>query len=176
MPSKPLLILVEGDDDKNFFEQVVVPEIRKNYQLVRIDDYKQRSPTRIKKERIMPCSRAGFQCIIVADADEELDVERKQSSLAEDYGVEKKDVIVVVRVIEGWYLAGLSKARCKQLRVPDGRTDKLTKNGFNRISNRTGMTSRELKIQLLKYFSIPVAKQKNVSFDHFATKYRCGVC
>jgi hypothetical protein len=174
MTSKSLLILVEGDDDKKFFSRVIQPEMKKLYQTVTIDDYKQRSPRRVKEEKIKPFSRAGFDCMFVADADKESSEQIKRASLAKEYGVKEDKIVVVVRAIEGWYLAGLNEERCKKFKVSNKSTDSLSKSHFKHICSQKGMTSYEFKTKILNYFSIPAAKRKNESFNRFAIKYGCG--
>jgi len=83
-------------------------------------------------------------------------------------------MIVVVKEIEGWYLAGLDNKVCKQFKIDSfANTDNVTKEKFNALIPKKFTSRVDFISEILKNFSIEIAKQKNNSFQYFAKKYDC---
>ncbi|MHC4361138.1 MAG: hypothetical protein ACYSTN_10185, partial [Planctomycetota bacterium] len=81
------------------------------------------------------------------------------------------NVIVIVKEIESWYLAGLDSKNCKKLGIKVFRkTDNITKEQFDKLRPRKFNSRIDFMIEILKRFSMETAKRKNKSFDYFIAK------
>ena len=111
--------------------------------------------------------------LLVADLNSPSCITSKKQELLEIYPpLERPKIIIVVKEIESWYLAGLSDANYRKLGITPvlANTDNVGKQKFQEyMSKKFDLT--EFKIELLKYFSIAIAKQKNSSFSYFAERY-----
>lgn len=99
-------------------------------------------------------------------------VTAKKQQLRQTYQqIETDRVIVVYREVESWYLAGLDQTSCRSLRIrhlPD--TNNVTKEQFNQLMPKP-VTARAVFLQqILRHFSVEVAKQKNGSFRYLCQK------
>ena len=84
--------------------------------------------------------------------------------------------MVIIKEIESWYLAGLDSENSKQLRISfSNATDNLTKEQFNSLILKKFGSRIDLMAEILKYFSIKIAMQRNGSFRYFIEKYNCEV-
>ena len=88
--------------------------------------------------------------------------------------IDEDRIIVVKKMIEGWYLAGLNKKNSKKLGVPYfNDTNDITKEQFDKMIPKNFDSRIDFMTEILKCFSIDVAKQKNESFKYFIEKYGC---
>ena len=88
--------------------------------------------------------------------------------------IDKSKIIVVIKEIESWYLAGLDNKVCRQLKINNfADTDNVTKEKFNALIPKKFTSRIDFMSEILKYFSIEIAKQKNNSFQYFVEKYDC---
>jgi len=166
-----LVIFVEGEDDKNFFEKIVTPKLEYKYE-VRIFEYARR-----KKEKISDFIRSiksmNGDYIYVSDFDSGPCISAKKEKKCGEYkNIEKDKIIIVKQEIESCYLAGLNDANSKKFKikkVPDV-TDTVTKEKFYELTIKERDLNFMLKI--LNNFDIETAKQKNKSFKYFVTKYK----
>jgi len=172
-----LFILIEGDDDENFFKQIIKPRLEKEkYNLVRLWKY-----AHIKKERVNNFLKSikamGADYIYVADINRAPCVTgRKQEIQDKLKDISTDRIIVVIMEIESWYLAGLDSANSKQFEISfSNATDNLTKEQFNSLILKKFDSRIDFMAEILKYFSIEIAKQRNGSFRYFIEKYNCGV-
>ena len=88
--------------------------------------------------------------------------------------IDNDKMIVVIKEIESWYLAGLDNEVCRQLKINNfADTDNVTKEKFNALIPKKFTSRIDFMSEILKYFSIEIAKQKNNSFQYFVEKYDC---
>lgn len=173
-PYKLLFIFVEGDDDERFFNRILSPKLQEKYDTVKIIRY-----ATMKKEKVDNFIRSikamGAEYIYVTDIDNSPCVTAKKEETQKKHpNIDKDKIIVVIKEIESWYLAGLDDKACKQLKIKMNfdNTDNITKEKFNSLIPRS--TSRiDFMSEILKNFSIEIAKQKNTSFQYFVEKYDC---
>ena len=86
--------------------------------------------------------------------------------------IDKNNLIIVVKEIEGWYLAGLDDESCEELGLrPFRSTDDITKEHFNNLIPNKFDSRIDFMIEILKRFSFETAKQKNKSFSYFMLKF-----
>jgi len=177
MPTyKLLFIWVEGDDDERFFNKVLVPKFLEKYSGVKIIKY-----ATMKREKvdnfIKSIKAMGADYIYLTDINNSPCVTAKKEETHSKYkNIDNEKMIVVIKEIESWYLAGLDNKVCRQLKInnfADTDTDNVTKEKFNALIPKKFTSRIDFMSEILKYFSIEIAKQKNNSFQYFVEKYDC---
>lgn len=173
MGYKRLFIWVEGNDDQRFFENLIVPILGKIYDLVEIIRYAQ-----LKREKIQNFLKSieSMECcdyIYVVDINSSLCVTAKKQELKNKLGnINENRIIVVIKEIESWYLAGLDDASAQKLGFPRyNNTNHLIKEQFNISSEKKFIFRIDCMLEILKHFSVEMARRKNKSFDYFCKKY-----
>jgi len=174
MPTyKLLFILVEGNDDEKFFNKILVPKFQKRYSTIKIIKY-----ATMKKEKvdnyIKGIKAMGADYIYLTDINDSPCVTaKKEKTQKKHQNIDKNKIIVVIKEIESWYLAGLDNKACKQLKIKNfANTDNVTKEKFNALIPEK-FSKIDFMSEILKNFSIEIAKQKNKSFRYFIEKYDC---
>ncbi|HWP30273.1 MAG TPA: hypothetical protein VNK96_00895 [Fimbriimonadales bacterium] len=80
-------------------------------------------------------------------------------------------IVVIVKEVESWYLAGLDDDSYKRLGMKCFNvTDDTTKEQFNNVIPRKFNSRVDFMIEILNLFSIEIAKRKNKSFKYFCEK------
>ncbi len=107
--------------------------------------------------------------IYLADINTAPCVSAKKEHIAAAYPhIDQSRIFVVVKEIESWYLAGLDENKCRSLKVRSfANTEQVGKEQFEALVPKK-RSLVEFKIEVLRRFSIEVARQKNRSFDYFA--------
>lgn len=175
MPYTRLFILIEGNDDERFFNKVVKNKFENDYDLVMPWQYSQKTSRKIKSF-IRSINAMGAEYIFAVDLHENMPCisEKKQEIMSRINNIDQNKVIVVKKEIEGWYLAGLDNACCMNLRIPTfSNTDNISKEQFKHLKPTRFESTIDFMKELLKRYSIIVAKQKNSSFRYFTEKYNC---
>jgi len=169
---KRLFILVEGEDDVRFFGRIIKPLFAGRYDSVGIVPYactKREKVSRfIKSVRLMK-----NDYIFVADIDNEGSVREKKQVLYSRYSeVEGRNIVVVIKEIESWYLAGLSAGSAHHLGLRSiTETDTISKEDFNGIIPSRFSSRIDFMFEILKFFSIHEAIRRNQSFSYFSNHY-----
>ena len=173
MKQRRLFIFIEGNDDERFFRRIIRPLFAARYQSVELIMYACMKSTRVCKF-IKSVSSLGHDFILVADIDEEPGVKAKKSVIRHRFcTVDDDDIMVIIKEIESWYLAGVDDHAANQMGVhPPRYTDRITKEDFNRRIPRSYTSRVAYMIDILNFFSINTAKKKNRSFRFFMKKYR----
>ena len=167
-----LYILVEGVDDERFFSQIVAPLFEKNYDAVKIVSYAQKTKRKVK-DLLRGIGKQGARFFIVADIDRHRCVTQKKRSIARQFGnIDDRHMVVVIKESESWYLAGLDveNARKLNLRIPAS-TDHISKDEFDRLIPASFDSRIDFMIELLKCYSLRIARRKNASFKYFHAKH-----
>lgn len=172
MPYKELWMFVEGNDDERFFQKIK-SVLEKSCDCVHPPwKYRQKTKKRIRNFLDSVRSMNGSY-FFLADINRSPCVTAKKSALRRNYGerLDRDNVVVVVKEIEGWYLAGLDDNSCKDLGIrPLASTDDVTKEHFNSMIPSKFDSRIDFMIEVLKRFSVKTAEQKNKSFAHFMKK------
>lgn len=174
MQYKKLYIFLEGDDDERFFQKIVKPKFEEKYDLVIPRKYAQ-----VKNEKVgsflksIKAMSADYIC--VTDINQSPCVTGKKQWLQDKFkNIDKDKIIVVIKEIESWYLAGLDTTGSKNLGFsPLDTTDDITKERFNEAIPKKFDSRIDFMVEILKCFSPETAKQKNKSFKYFLEKYDC---
>ena len=169
-----LFIWVEGGSDARFFEAVMKPLFERIYKRVEIRTYA--NLKRVTFARILQGLRAmAADFIVVADIDEEPCVTFKKNyvrSRVRDVDLDPDQIRVVIHEIESWYMAGLGKESSRELGLPlFDRTDAITKEQFIALVPEAFDSRIDFMMELLKTFSLAVARRKNTSFNYFCLKH-----
>ena len=177
-------MLVEGDDDERFFQQIVKPRFDKAYDSVQTWKYSQE-----KRERVNALLKSvlamGADYIFASDLNSSpcvSEVKRKLSdkyfALSEElsdkyFALSEDRVFVVMAEIESWYLAGLNDKACGRMRIPAlADTSSLTKEQFNSRIPRAFDSRIDFMLEALKRYDVSTARGKNRSFGYLLEKYK----
>lgn len=176
MSYKPLYIFVEGDDDEKFFENIVKPILEEKYDWVLVWPYTQRKK-QIVRNFLRSVKAIPADYIYVSDIDDQPCITAKKETIQNDFGnIDNNRIIVVVREIESWYLSGLDDICCTKLGFPPySSTDNISKEQFNDSIPQRFDSRIDLMQEILKYFDLETAKQKNASLRYFLEKHDCEV-
>jgi len=172
---KRLFIFVEGEDDIRFFGRIVKPLFVSQYDSVDIVPY-----ASTKREKVSGFLRSvrlmGNDYIFVADIDTENSVHDKKQVLYGRYSdLDGRNIVVVIREIESWYLAGLTTGSAHHLGMRSyGETDTITKEDFNGMIPARFSSRIDFMFEVLKFFSLQEAARKNRSFAFFIRHYNVG--
>jgi hypothetical protein len=84
-------------------------------------------------------------------------------------------MIIVVKEIESWYLAGLDEKACRELRIRCfDNTDSITKEDFKHIYSNSIHSRRpeiDFYLNIIENYDIDTAKKKNTTFRYFCDKF-----
>ena len=169
---RQLHLYVEGLDDKRLFEHIK-PLFENNYRVVRIIQYKNLKKDKIIKQ-IQAIKENNDDYIIFHDVDVSVRpcAIVKRLEVKSNYGIpEESRIIIVIRKIESWYIAGLDSNTCEKLKIPEIEcTDKLGRGNFNRLlPDKESMEN--FKLEIVKRFNVETACGKNKSFKYFHDKF-----
>lgn len=170
---KRLYVWVEGLDDKRFFEKVLIPSLKAQYEYVQIIEYAEMRKKEINNYIKSIKAMEGADYIFLADIDNFPCVTKRKEKIKSEYkNILSNKIIVVVKEIESWYLAGLNGQACKKMRIKNcSQTDSITKEKFNSLIPKKFTSRLNFMLEILARFSIDVAEQKNKSFKYFMAKY-----
>lgn len=172
MGYKRLFIFVEGDDDDILFNSVIKPIFEKKYDWVEIIQYAEKSP-KWRANFLKSIEAMNEDYIYLADINDVPCVSAKKQKIQKKLkNIDEKRIIVVIREIESWYLAGLDDVNAKNLGIRTlSTTDTITKQQFNGLIPKRFDFKIDFMLEILKNFSLEIAKQKNSSFKYFVEKY-----
>ena len=171
MAYKRLVIFLEGNDDERFFKKIVKPFFQKRY---RVEFWKY---SQVKDARIVnfvnSINSMNADYIFARDFNDAPCITAKKEKITGKFNQIAEDkVIVVVKEIESWYLAGLDENVSKKLGIRKriGITDKITKEKFNQLIPKN-MPRTDFMQEILESYDIEIAKGRNRSFGYFLNKW-----
>jgi len=171
-----LFIWVEGIDDKRFFQSILEPKLKKRYDFVEIKCY-----ANLKKEKvdnfIKSIKAMDADYIYVTDINNSPCITIKKNEIQNNLkNIDADRIIVIIKEIESWYLAGMGVAEYKKFKIRNFYcTDKITKEQFDSLIPKKFDSRIDFLLEILKIFSIEIAKKKNKSFRYFIKKYKCNI-
>ncbi len=171
MSYKRLWVLLEGSDDERFFEKIK-PTFEKKFDFVQSWKYAQEPP---KKTRNFLKSIKSMKSAYLfwADINSLPCISAKKDATKKIFSrrLDEDNIIVIIKEIESWYLAGLDNRSCKEIGISSfSNTDEITKERFNSLIPKKYDSRIDFMIEILKRFSIETAKKKNRSFNYFMVK------
>jgi hypothetical protein len=176
MGYKILYIFVEGNDDEEFFQKIFLPKLRKKNDDIKIIKYAQK-PKKFKYigKFVKSIQSMGADYIYATDIDNSQCVTaKKQETQNKLRNIDSDKIIVVIKEIESWYLAGLSDTECRRFQMRTfSVTDDITKEQFDSLRSNKFDSRIDFMSEILKQFSIKIAKQKNKSLRYYIARYNC---
>ena len=172
MKESRLFLFVEGNDDRRFFSRIVVPLFRENYTSIEIISY-----ASMKTERVCRFVRSiremGHDFLLFADIDEVRNVHAKKAILRERFcTLTDYKIVVIIKEIESWYLAGLDDRAQKRLHLRHFQTtNHITKEIFNAMIPQEYSSRIAFMVELLNRYSLHEAEGRNRSFLYFMSHY-----
>jgi hypothetical protein len=165
-------VLVEGRDDREFFDVTIRPILQVQYDCVQIWEYAGATiEKRIGYLRSVQAMNADY--LFVADINTSPCVTARKKRLVDSHKetIDAGRMVIVIREIEGWYLAGLDDKSCKELALePFSGTDDITKEDFGSLIPKKFASRIDFMAEVLKRFSVGIAGQKNKSFHYFISR------
>ncbi|PXF60737.1 MAG: hypothetical protein C4B59_07875 [Candidatus Methanogaster sp.] len=173
MAYKLLFILIEGDDDERFFESVVKPFLQERYSAIKFWQYaKENEKRKVNIVKSINSMKADY--LYVGDIDDVPCVTSKKERIIDDFdeNVTKDKIIIVIKEIESWYLAGLDEMASKKLgiRKKIKTTDNVVKEQFNQSIPKKMPRSVFMR-KILENYDVKVAEGKNRSFEYFLNNW-----
>lgn len=167
-----MFIFVEGTDDDRFVEKVVQQMLGNKFTWIKTYQYAQKKRSKVRNfiKSIISITSMDADYIFLTDINSFPCITAKKEKTRREYaGVNDTKIIVVVKEIESWYLAGLDNATIEKLKLaPYDTTDEITKEEFDSRKPRKFTSRIDFMQELLKDYSIEVAKSRNASFSYFA--------
>ena len=174
---KCLYVFVEGNDDELFFETVIRPRVRPRFDHVYpVIQYSQKTTRSIdgflRSIQSMRQQSIDVDYLFLCDINDAPCVTAKKEQVMQTYKLlESEKVIVVIHEVESWYLAGLDENGCKRLGIRNlDDTSAVSKEQFNQMIPQRVPARAIFLQQILEYFSLEVAKQKNTSFRYLCQR------
>ncbi|MBC7327944.1 hypothetical protein H5T87_07500 [bacterium] len=173
MNYKVLYIFVEGDDDEDFFRAIKEEIFGGKYNCIQIVKYAQKDPEYVEKFiKSIKAMKADY--IFVADIDKFPCITARKANIRGKYSfLDNEKILIVVKEIESWYLAGVDQAIRKKLKIKCSlpSTDDLTKEELKSLMPKKFLSFRTFLQELLKHYELQTARRNNKSFDYFLRKY-----
>jgi hypothetical protein len=182
MKRRGLLILVEGLTDSDFFEALInKPEIKSilesKYEFSRVIRYKDAEKSWDKEKMadfLRNAKSSGYNYILVSDINDAPCITRKKEVLLDTYkDLDREKIIIVVKEIESWFLAGVGEdvANKYKIDIPHS-TEGVTKEDF--IDKTKGHSLREIEFrqEILENFCLDAAQERNKSFAYLLRKLK----
>jgi hypothetical protein len=170
-------ILVEGRDDKEFFDAVIRPILQKEYDDVQVWEYAGKLiERRINYLRSLQAMNADY--FFVADINASPCVTQRKEHLIDGHknAIDPERAIIVRREIESWYMAGVDDRACQEFDITiPSHTDDVSKEQFRGlVPERFKGLVVDLMAAILKGFRVELARSKNRSFGYLMDKWEAG--
>jgi hypothetical protein len=168
-----LHIFIEGDSDEYFVNWIVEPSFSNKGIDVITHKYANMTKENITK-LILSITELKEDFICLTDYRSPCITSTKEKLQRDKFdGIDTNKIVIVKKVIESWYLAGLSCYNCKKMKIPENNiTDGINKTDFNNMVAKSKYQPRiDCMLEILKRFDIMIAKQQNHSFNYFYEKY-----
>src|SRR5690554_2463672 len=171
MPRR-LFILVEGNDDERFFEHAIKPLLNQEYEQITIWQHAQKS-NESELKFLRSIKAIGADYLYVVDIDDAGCVsEKKRMVIKRLEEVELENILVVIKEIEAWYLAGVDQNRAARIgyKAP-AKTNDIYKEDFVQLIPRGSGSKIDFMMELVKSFSLETGIRKNESLNYFSRKF-----
>jgi hypothetical protein len=173
MDYRQLWIFVEGSDDVRFIKSIVLPQLDDAFDNIRVVEYAKMKKDKLDAFLHSVNSTTHSDYIFVKDINSSPCITHKKNMICDMFGqqVANNKVMIVVKEIESWYLAGLDDAHCDSFNISRfSHTNDITKERFNAMIPKQFDSRVDFMIEVLKSYSVNVAKNKNSSFSYFASR------
>ena len=145
--------------------------MKKKYDYVELWKHAEEPPKRIV-DFIKSSNQMKADYFFITDIDGMPCITKKKQKIMDDINrINSGNIIIVKREIESWYLSGLDKKSAKKCGIKSlNCTDKITKKAFNDLIPKKFDSRINFMIEILKFYSLTVAKEKNQSIKYFIDK------
>lgn len=169
--NKRIFILVEGDDDKRFFERILNPMIKEKYDKIIYWKYAQTSDEKIRNF-IATVGKMGACYIFTRDMDHSISIDSRVQQIKNKFAnINGNSIVIVVKQIEGWYVAGADPRNKKIFKTSKFNPDAITKEQIEKIMPKKFTSKIDYYQELLNNYSIERAVNNNRSLKYFIDKY-----
>jgi len=168
-----MYIWVEGPEDQDLFKKIK-PLLLKKYKLVHIRERAQEPNKKINSIISVNINKGDDNLLVIdADFDSVFCISGKKSAAIRQFpSLTNNNILIIIKEIEGWYLAGLSDQACKKIGIkPIDNTDSVGKRKFDSIIPKKYSNKIDFMQEILKYFEVRVACQKSTSFNYFFNNF-----
>ena len=172
MSYKRLFILIEGNDDERFFENILKSLLQERYSAIKFWKYSQQKQVRIVN-LVKSINSMKADYIFARDFNDSPCITAKKERITGEFKQITEDkIIVVVKEIESWYLAGLDENTSKKvgIRKKIRTANRITKEEFNQLIPKN-MPRIEFMRNILENYDVEIAKRRNRSFGYFLNKW-----
>lgn len=176
MQFKRLFVWVEGEDDRRFFDKIIKPKLNNKYHFIETICFATMKIEKVDKY-IKSVKEMDEDYIYVVDINNVQCVNLKKQIIKNRLkNIDSDRIVVVIKEIESWYLAGIDEKTSLRLKIREfNNTNNITKEVFNKLIPRRFDSRIDFMLEILKNFSIEVARRKNKSFKYFIDKYDCVI-
>lgn len=166
-------VLVEGRDDREFFDAVIRPVLQGQYDHVQIWEYAGATiDKRIDYLRSIQAMRADY--LFVTDINTSPCITERKRHLLDSHknAIDPGCAIIVRREIESWYMAGVDDQACQDFGIPSlPHTNDVTKEQLrDLVPKRFNDSTVDFMAAILTGFRIELARAKNRSFGYLVDK------
>jgi len=167
-----LAILIEGNREEDFIKWIVKPIMIGAGKYCEVITYKfPRVPKHINESYVRTVLDMNDDILCLTDITGFRSKRDKKEQVQRDHvgNIGDNKVIIVIREIESWYLAGVRQSYCRRLRIDYYNvTDNIGKKEFHEIIAKSKFKPRGVCcLEMLRNYDVTLAKQKNRSFNCF---------
>ena len=164
-----LHVLVEGDSDEDFVDIVIKPCLIVKNKYDEVIPFKYANTRKdIVESYVSTVKAKGDDIICLTDLTHAPCVSgRIEQLINHEIGTfDAARIFVVMKEIEGWYLAGFDSSGCKRIHISyERRTDGIRKGSFNQLISKSKYRPRvACMYEMLKHFDLQLASERNKSF------------
>ena len=166
-----LFVFLEGPDDARFIGRIIYPIAVQKYKWVGNYEYARKKPRQVCG-CLTNLLNIDADYIFLADKNQSPCISHRIPKVIERFpAVKQGHIVIVVAEIEAWYIAGLTNQSASELGIQlPPRTEHVTKEEFDLLRPRVYDSRIDFMIEILKLYSIDVARQRNRSFDYMMQK------
>ncbi len=170
-PENRYVIIHEGSTDRRLIEAVVEPVLSARWS---IEKWKSATMSRTEKNQIVRRSiMRKFPVVVVCDLDTYPCIRARRGHEQELLQAgQTVCVTVVVKEIEGWYLAGMPNHLASKLKfsIPAD-VESVSKEDFAMMASRASHSAVQLMTRILEVFDVSLARTRSRSFDYFWVRW-----
>ena len=167
-----IYVFVEGNDDVRFFEWIVRDKLEELFDWVKISPYANQKLEKIDGFVRSIRSMADATYLYVRDIDNAPCITfRKQQIQSEIPSIEHQNVLLAIREIESWYMAGIGEDQGNVLSIePVHNTEDLSKEDFDATIPSSQVSRIDFMIEILKHYRLDEAASRNDSLNYLLNK------
>jgi hypothetical protein len=173
MSYKSMVVFLEGLDDDRFFGGIIKPILDDKYDHVKSVQYANKKPEELRKYLRSIKATVGADYLFWGDINSSPCITAKKQDLRAKFGkvLDHDKILIVIKEIESWYLAGLNDTGCKMLGIKVcSSTNDITKERFKDLTPKKFNFRVDFMREILSRFSVGTARRKNKSFCYFMSK------